>query len=126
MRSAKLPMVWTLLVVFACFSLGQTKSETGLEGVIKISPTQPGPIRADAPDSQPIANTTFVAQNEKGAETTFTTDDSGRFRVSLEPGHYTVSRKGQKPAIGHFGPFNADVVAGKMTKVEWECDSGLR
>ena len=117
-----------LLVVAACFSLGQTRSEseTGLEGVITVGPSHPGPIRADIPSSEPFADASFVVESEKGVVTSFTTDNQGRFRISLAPGHYTVSMKGTKPEIGHFGPFEVDVVAGKMTKVEWECDTGTR
>jgi hypothetical protein len=101
-------------------------AETGIEGVITISPVQPGPIRADAPGSKPLANTAFVVENEKGEVASFTTDDQGRFRTSLAPGHYKVSLKARKSAIGRFGPFEADVLSGKMTKVQWECDSGIR
>jgi hypothetical protein len=118
-----------LVIMSACFSSGQTQSGagTGIEGVITFSPTQPGPIRADAPTSKPLANTTFVVQNEKGAEVaSFTTDDQGQFRVSLPPGHYTVSKKGKKGGPGRFGPFDVDVVADKMTRVTWECDTGIR
>ena len=112
-----------------CVSLGQTPSgaETGIEGVITISPAQPGPIRANAPSSIPLANAAFaVAESEKGEVASFTTDDQGRFRISVPPGHYKVSIKARKSSIGHYGPFEADVVAGKMTKVQWECDSGIR
>jgi len=91
-----------------------------------ISPTKPGPIRADAPGSQPLANATFVVEKEKGEVASFTTDDQGRFRISVSPGHYKVSIKGRKGGIGRFGPFEVDVVAGTMTKVHWECDSGIR
>jgi Carboxypeptidase regulatory-like domain len=117
-----------LLTMSAVFSTGQTPSgaETGIEGVITISPAQPGPIRADAPGSQPLANAAFVVENEKGEVASFTTDDQGRFRISLSPGHYKVSIKGRKSGIGRYGPFEVDVVAGKMTKVQWECDSGIR
>ena len=112
----------------ACVSVGQTPSgaETGIEGVITISPAQPGPTRADAPGSQPLANAAFVVENEKGEVASFTTDDQGHFRTPLPPGHYKVSMKGKKPGIGRYGPFEVDVVAGKMTKVQWECDSGIR
>jgi hypothetical protein len=112
----------------ACFSSGQTQSGsgTGIEGVITFGPTQGGPIRADTPSSKPLANATFVVQNEKGTVASFTTDDQGRFRTSLAPGHYTVSLKGKKRGIGHFGPFDVDVVAGQITKVQWECDTGIR
>lgn len=111
-----------------CTSAGQTPSggESGIEGVIRIGPVNPGPIRADAPASMPLANATFVVENKNGEATSFTTDGQGRFRLSLPSGHYTVSIKGRKTTIGRFGPFEADVAAGKMTKVQWECDSGIR
>ena len=112
----------------ACVCVGQTPSgvETGIEGLITISPTQPGPIRDDTPVSKPLANTAFVVESRKGQVASFTTDDQGHFRIPLAPGHYTVAIKGRKSSIGHFGPFEADVVLGKMTKVEWQCDSGIR
>src|SRR5947209_10111907 len=127
-RFRKFPTILILLVMAACVSAGQTPSgsETGIEGVITISPTQPGPIRADAPGSQPLANAAFVVQNENGEVASFTSDDQGRFRISVPPGHYKVSIKGRKSSIGHYGPFEVDVVPGKMTNVQWECDSGIR
>jgi hypothetical protein len=64
-------------------------------------------------------------ESHKGEVTSFTTDDQGHFRIPLSPGHYTVSIKGRNTTIGHFGPFEVDVVSGKMTKVQWECDSGI-
>jgi len=121
--------VLVFLTMAACFSSGQTQagSGTGIEGVITFSPTQPGPIRADAPSSKPLANATFVVENEKGAEVaSFTTDDQGRFRVPLAPGHYIVSKKGKKGGVGRYGPFDVDVLADQMTRVTWECDTGIR
>ena len=114
--------------MIGCVCVGQNPSgvETGIEGLITISPIQPGPIRADTPGSKPLANTAFVVESQKGQVASFTTDDQGHFRIPLAPGHYTVAIKGRKSSIGHFGPFEADVVSGKMTKVEWQCDSGIR
>jgi hypothetical protein len=116
------------LVVAASVSAGQPPSgaETGIEGVITVSPSRPGPIRADQPGSLPLANAAFVVENDKGEVASFTTDDQGHFRTLLAPGHYKVSIKGKRPGIGHYGPFAVDVVSGKMTKVQWECDSGIR
>jgi hypothetical protein len=34
--------------------------------------------------------------------------------------------EGRKSGIGKYGPFDVDVVAGKMTRVTWECDTGIR
>ena len=91
--------------------------------MITVGPVRPGPIRAgaDTPRSVPFANTTFAVENEKGTAASFTTDDQGRFRLSLAPGHYTVS-----PTIGRHQSFDVDVVAGRVTKVEWHCDTGMR
>ena len=100
--------------------------ESGIEGVISISPAHPGPTRVDEADSKPLANMEFVVANEKGAVASFKTDDEGRFRVLLAPGHYTVSRKDGRSRIGRFGPFDVDVTAGQVTKVQWNCDSGMR
>jgi hypothetical protein len=112
----------------AGFSAGQTQSgsETGIEGIITITPARPGPARADAASSIPLANAAFVVENDTGAVASFTTDGEGRFRTSLAPGHYKVSLKGRTTGVGRFGPFDVDVVAGKMTQVQWRCDSGIR
>ncbi len=91
-----------------------------------IGPAHAGPTKAGEPGSKPFASVTFEVKSESGGVTSFTTDEQGHFRISLAPGHYTAVREGPKPAIGHFGPFDVDVVAGKMTKIEWECDSGAR
>ena len=111
-----------------CVSTSQTPSagESGIEGIITISPSQPGPSRSGAPDFKPLSNTAFVVKDLKTEVTSFTTDDQGQFRIPLAPGHYIVSVKGRKLGIGHFGPFEVDVVSGKMTKVQWKCDSGIR
>ena|SRR5215831_7428529 len=128
MRSGKVLITLTLGVMCASFLQGQTPSspETGIEGVITISPIQAGPVRANVPSSRPLANTAFIVENQKGGVASFTTDDQGRFRTLLAPGHYKVSLKERRSSIGHYGPFEVDVVAGQMTKVQWQCDSGMR
>jgi len=128
MRFRKLLIAFGVIAMAVCASTGQTPpaGESGIEGVITISPANPGPIRADSPGSIPLANAAFVVENEKGEVASFTTDDQGSFRIPLPPGQYKVSIKGRKSSIGRFGPFETDVVAGTMTKVQWECDSGIR
>jgi hypothetical protein len=116
-----------LIVMASCFSSAQTQSEspTGIEGVITIAPTHPGPVREGIPSSAPLANAAFTVANEKGTVTSFTTDAQGRFRISLAPSRYQVSQNG-KTGIRRCGPFEVEVVVGKMTKVEWQCDTGMR
>jgi hypothetical protein len=128
MRFRKLLIAFGVIAMAVCASAEQTPSggESGIEGVITISPANPGPIRADAAASMPLANATFAVEKNNGEVTSFITDGQGRFRVSLPPGHYKVSLKGRKTTIGRFGPFEADVAPGKMTNVQWECDSGIR
>ena len=118
-----------LLGLFSSFALAETPSgegASGIEGVILVSPAMPGPAREGMPESRPVANMTWTVQNEKGEVTSFTTDGEGRFRVSLPPGHYNVTRQKRASGVGHFGPFDVDVAPGKMTTVEWKCDSGIR
>src|SRR4029077_16829931 len=111
-----------------CASTVHTPSagESGIEGVITISPANPGPSRIDAAASTPLANATFAVEKNSGEETPFITEGKARFRGALPPGHYKISLKGRKSSIGRFGPFETDVAAGKMTNVQVECDRGIR
>jgi len=98
-----------LLMMDFCVFLPQPQTpsgtETGIEGVITISPTQPGPVRADAPASEPLANTAFVVEKENAAVHQFTTDDHGRFRIQLPPGHYKFPSRGGKQPLATWPPF---------------------
>ena len=100
---------------------------TGIEGVVMVSPIRPGPIRkgSEVPNVAPLPGARFTVAKEKETITSFTTDSEGRFRLSLSPGHYFVSlaeNRFPKPC----GPFEIDIEAGKVTTVEWRCDSGMR
>ena len=99
--------------------------ETGVEGTITISPSHPGPTRENEPNAAPLPNLSFTVENEGGVIASFATDEQGRFRVSLKPGHYKVSVKGEN-RIRRCGPFEVDVAASGMTTVQWRCDSGMR
>ncbi len=102
------------------------KPGTGLEGVILAGPVRGGPSKQGVPDSRPLPNTEFVVEKENKTVATFTTDDQGRFQLSLPPGHYSVSKKGPRVAIGSYGPFEVNVIEGQMKKVQWNCDTGIR
>jgi|SRR6266700_281044 len=128
MRFRKHEAIFVAVAIGCCFSWGQAQSEskTGIEGIITIAPVRPGPPSDGIASSKPLASATFIVENKKCVVTSFTTDEQGHFRISLNPGHYTVSMKDKRGRIGRYGPFNVDVVAGQMTKVEWQCDTGMR
>lgn len=121
-RSPAPIIILALLVGFFSFAM----AETGLEGAISISPIHGGPARIGVPNSRPLANTAFIVKKGEDIVTSFTTDDQGRFRISLAPGHYTVSMKDGKRGIGRYGSFEVDVTQGEVKQVQWTCDSGMR
>jgi hypothetical protein len=126
-------LAFTVSVLLSfCFEQVRTmngaEAGSGIEGVILMGPTHGGPIRAGMPDSKPLANIKFNVQRE-GEEkpvASFTTDEQGKFHISLAPGKYSVVREGGKRGVGSYGPFDVEVAAGKMSAVEWHCDSGMR
>ena len=117
------------LIALACVTaLAETPAPgtSGIEGTMVVSPSRPGPIRKDeGPSVAPVGNTQFVVKAGDATVKTFTTDAEGRFQVALPPGHYVVLREEAAPRVGRWS-FEADVVAGQMTKVNWTADSGMR
>jgi hypothetical protein len=98
---------------------------SGIEGVVLVSPSRPGPIRKDGPSVAPAGNIEFVVKKDDAKVASFTTNAEGGFRILLAPGHYIVMREDPGAAIGHWR-FEADVHAGEMAKVSWTGDSGMR
>lgn len=121
-----------VLVLFSRVLLAETPSTpktepgTGVEGVIMVGPIQGGPTRQGVPDSRPLPNTEFVVAKDNSPVTSFKTNDEGWFKISLPPGRYTISRKDWQASIGSYGPFEVDVTAGQIKRVQWDCDTGLR
>ena len=117
-----------LIALFSVTAVAETPppGTSGIEGTIVVSPSRPGPIRKDdGPSVAPVGNGQFVVKVGDATVKTFTTDGDGRFQVTLPSGHYVIVREGAAPRIGRWR-FEADVVAGQMTKVNWIADSGMR
>ena len=118
--------LFLLLAVTPCIMTGETEpGSTGLEGVIVVSPAGAGPEKVGVPNSAPLAKVDFDVKKGEQVVASFRTDDQGRFRISLAPGHYIISMKAGKHRI-RSGPFEVDVVAGQIKRVQWTCDSGMR
>ncbi len=127
MRHAWLSWLSVVLSLFDMTAMAEAPAPmtSGIEGTVLVSPSRPGPARKDEPNVAPVRNAQFVVKAGDASVATFTTDGEGRFHVALPPGHYVVMREGVPPRIGRWR-FEADVVAGRMTKVKWTADSGMR
>ena len=99
---------------------------TGIEGVITRSPIHGGPIHQGEDSSAPMPNTVFIVRQGTAEVARFTTDADGKFRVALPPGKYEVLVGDQKRKFGGWGPFPVEVVSGKMTRKNFDCDTGMR
>src|SRR6266850_7114472 len=117
----------TLIALFSMTAVATPPPGTsGIEGTIVVSPSRPGPIRKDeGPSVAPVRNAQFAIKAGDATVKTFTTDDEGRFQVALPPGHYVILREDPGARIGRWR-FEADVVVGQVTKVNWTADSGMR
>jgi hypothetical protein len=124
-QSASCVALLVALVASVASAQTPTPGPSGIEGVIMVSPSRPGPIHKDVPSSAPAGNLQFVVTKAETRVASFTTDAEGRFRVSLPPGHYTVMREDSGARIGHWR-FEVDVVADSIVKVNWIGDSGMR
>ena len=129
MAHTSLSSIAATLIALACMTaVAETPAPgtSGIEGTIVVSPSRPGPIWKDeGPSVAPVGNTQFVIKAGDATVKTFTTDGEGRFQVALPPGHYVVLREEAAPRVGSWR-FEADVVAGQVTKVNWTADSGMR
>ena len=131
-KQQSLELFLILLALFCCVAGAETQptpspeAGTRLEGSISLHNISGGPVREGVPDSRPLANTTFVVTKGDLAIASFTTDDQGRFRIALPPGHYTILKKDWKVRVGFYGPFEVDIAAGQIKKVQWNCDTGMQ
>ena len=116
-----------LIALLAMTAGAETPSPgaSGIEGTVLVSPSRPGPITKDGPSVAPARNVQFLVKAGDATVKTFTTDGEGRFQVALPPGHYVILREDAGARIGRWR-FEADVVAGAMTTVNWTADSGMR
>jgi hypothetical protein len=117
----------TLIALFSMTAVAEAlpPGASGIDGTVLVSPSRPGPITKDGPSVAPAGNVQFLVKAGDATVKTFTTDGEGRFQVALPPGHYVVLREDAGARIGRWR-FEADVVAGQMTKVNWTADSGMR
>lgn len=122
-----LVITFALLAIPPMTASAQTSPSpgSGIEGVVFVSPSRPGPIARDRPNRAPAPNVQFVVKAGGATVKTFTTDAEGHFAIALPSGHYIITREDPGARVGHW-QFEADVVAGQITKVSWTAGNGMR
>lgn len=98
-------------------------SPSGLRGVVDRSPVTPV-CTADDPCSAPAAHTQ-LAFFRAGARVTTRTDDSGRYRVILAPGRWSVRTKAARIGSG-ISPRTVRVLRNHIRIVDFDIDTGIR
>lgn len=128
MAQVYISIVGAAAIAFSTTAVAEAppRAASGIEGTVVVSPARPGPIRKGEESSVvPVRNAQFAIKAGDAIVKTFTTDGEGRFQVALPPGHYLIVREGTPARIGRWR-FEADVVTGQLTKVNWTADSGMR
>src|SRR6478672_1323399 len=92
LRIATVLLLLSWFALTAADSLAEPTMTTGVEGEIRIGPG-PGPTRLGVPNTRPLGDTVFVVKQEDKIVASFQTDKEGRFRLSLPPGKYRISKK---------------------------------
>ena len=106
-------------------SAGATTSPSGLWGVVMRGPIAPVCV-AGQPCSAPAKDVTLVFVRNGRAVKRATTNEKGRYRVTLAPGLYSV-RLPKKPQVGRgLEPVKARVRAQRYRRVDFSIDTGIR
>jgi hypothetical protein len=99
---------------------------TGLTGTVVRGPVTPV-CRVGEPCEAPATNVElFFARQGAARLVRATTDAAGRYRVALPAGVYTVTT-GTRAAIGgRIDPAHVHVRAGRVDRIDFSIDTGIR
>ena len=124
MRVRLLRIVTTLGLLVAP-GVHATPSPSGLRGTVTRGPITPACV-AEQPCSEPARNVTLVFLMGNRVTGRAITDSAGRYRIRLAPGRYVVSRTPQPPIGRGLQPEQARVFLGRVTRVDFSIDTGIR
>ena len=127
-------IVW-LVVAFAiagCTGPSATATgapDTGIGGVATAGPVCP--VERNPPDPscapRPVAGATIVIRDGSGSQVAVAISGvDGNYFVSLPPGDYVVDPQPVTGLLGTAGKQQAAVVAGAITDVNLDYDTGIR
>jgi hypothetical protein len=104
-------------------SISAGQGASGLEGTTVVDHC-PVVTEAGCP-TVPIA-THVIVTDSAGTVAATDTGDDGRFRITLEPGDYTVVASARSAGITRPATANVTVVVGRFLAVTLQLDSGIR
>jgi hypothetical protein len=105
--------------------------KSGINGIVLIGPTCPGPTRIDSSDNcgdkpyQTVVQVVLVQGSERSVFTYAETDSEGRFSAALPPGNYSLQPRGGS-VFPRCGVVDITVKPDMVLGVELLCDSGIR
>ena len=105
--------------------------ESGITGLILIGPTCPGPQRSGPGETEcpdlPYQATVEIWNQRNQVVTTYLSDDTGRFKVLLEPGTYTLHPLSPpEMSFPRAAEQSVTVNKGQFTQVQILYDTGIR
>jgi hypothetical protein len=118
-RTVKASIALAVLLLAGC-SVGADERAT-VTGIVRIGPV-PGPCVADQPCSRPAPGAELVFSGSAD-RVSVTSDTSGRYEVTLEPGRYRI-RAAAHPPPASLHP--ASVVVEHDLELDLSIDSGAR
>src|SRR5690242_14804910 len=111
-------------VVFAAPTSPAARVVSGLHGIVARGPIPPV-CRVDDPCDEPAANVTLTFVRACVVAARVETGDAGGYRIRLAPGTYAV-RVRPVSKIGSVSPMRVRVIAGRMRRVDFAIDTGIR
>jgi hypothetical protein len=106
-------------------SAGAATSSSGLRGLVTRGPIAPV-CAAGQPCSEPAKDVTLVFSRNGRAVRRATTNEEGRYRVTLAPGLYAV-RLALRQTVGRgLEPPRARVAPNRFRRVDFSYDTGIR
>lgn len=96
-----------------------------LAGLVKRGPIAPVCV-AEQPCDEPAANVTLLFSRAGSVVARVVTDAQGRYRIRLRAGDYTVRRPGTGTFARRLEPSRVRVLSGRVKRVDFSIDTGIR
>ena len=98
---------------------------SGLYGVVTRGPITPACV-AEQPCSAPAQDVTLLFSRDNRVVARVITDGKGRYRLRLAPGVYAVRRPAGPIIDRKLDPDHARVRRGRISRVDFAIDTGIR